>query len=192
MDIWTIAWYCLWAVLVLVAYKLYEFLYLPWVTWRRYLKYPNAWVTDKFYPFVGIIALMKKCIAEGKFRFQFYIDEIIKRPNIDVIITQFGPFLMYELSSVKALNEFEKIVPDKVDRNDDKGLFVQNIVGNSFALMRSKNDWNDRRKAIMKTIGINFASQYISLMIETVDSWAKTVSIGAEIDLTLELNRITF
>ena len=58
--------------------------------------------------------------------------------------------------------------------------------------MQSNKRWDERRKAILKTIGINFASKYIPMMIKIVDEWIDEVSIGADLDLSFELNKITF
>ena len=44
----------------------------------------------------------------------------------------------------------------------------------------------------MKIVGINFASQYISMMIKNTDDWAKQLPIGEEIDLSFETSKLTF
>ena len=59
-------------------------------------------------------------------------------------------------------------------------------------VQQSDKWWEERRKVIMKAIGINFASQYIEAMINVVDEWSQEVSKGEEIDVVFEMNKITF
>ena len=90
------------------------------------------------------------------------------------------------------MDELRKLVPTKVDRYDHSGFVIKNLASNSFGLSPSNKNWDNRRKLATKTIGINFASKYIPTMIQTVDEWSENIKIGEKIDLTVELNRITF
>jgi len=44
----------------------------------------------------------------------------------------------------------------------------------------------------MKTVGINFASQYIPLMNQAVDEWILEIEINKELDFSFEMSKITF
>ena len=99
---------------------------------------------------------------------------------------------MITVWSLKSINEFNKLVPEKIDRDDKKDSIISTISPNSFGLISSSKDWERRRKLVTKTIGINFASKYIQMMIETVDEWSKNIKLNEKIDFTQELNKITF
>ena len=103
-----------------------------------------------------------------------------------------GNRIEIDVASVKAQQEFENLIPTKIDRYIDETMPVQHIWRDSFGIIQSNKSWNERRKTIMKIIGINFASQYISMMIKTVDDWAKQIPIGKEVDFNFELSGITY
>lgn len=44
----------------------------------------------------------------------------------------------------------------------------------------------------MKIMGINFASQYITMMIQSTDKWAKQLPTDKEIDFSYEISLLTF
>ena len=141
---------------------------------------------------MNCIALMKECQSQNKFRLQFYLDEAIERSDVDIVHTQIGNKIEIDPVSVKALQEFENLIPTKIDRYIDETMPVQHIWRDSFGVIQSNKSWSERRKTILKIIGINFASQYISMMIKTVDDWAKQIPIGKEVDFNFELSGITY
>ena len=175
-----------------VIYKVYELLILPWIIWKEYAKYPNVLVRKKFYPPIGDVVTFCKNERENKDRIQAHIDIALNKNNTDIKLVQFGPVILFSLCSPKALNEFEKLIPEKLDRFNHNKFLVGNIAPNSIILMQSNRRWDKRRKAILKTIGINFVSKYIPMMTKIVDEWIDEVSIGADLDLSFELNKITF
>ena len=65
-------------------------------------------------------------------------------------------------------------------------------MGGSLALNHSNEDWDERRKTIMKTIGINYSSKFIPLMIQTVDKWLVGVKKNESINISTEMQKITF
>ena len=90
------------------------------------------------------------------------------------------------------MREFNRLIPEKIDRSDNQEAVLGKITPNSFGLLPSNKNWDERRKLATKTIGINFASKYIPMMISTVDEWSKNIKINESIDFTTELKRITF
>lgn len=79
-----------------------------------------------------------------------------------------------------------------MDRADQADAPAGLIAPLSFAVIESTANWNERRKYILKIIGINYSSRYIPLMIDIVDNWAKNVKKNELIDLSFEISRITF
>ena len=133
---------------------------------------------------------MKK---ESIFRAQYYRDLSLNNQNYDFYISQQGASTIFDVLSTEALNEFEKLVPFKIDRHNHYGINpIGNIVPHSFLLLETTKEWVERRKEAMKSIGINHISRYIPLMIEATDEWAKSVKKNEEIDLSLECSKIIF
>ena len=116
----------------------------------------------------------------------------VERTNLDLYLIQVGSKNELYPASVKALKEFEALVPHKIDRYADQIMPIQHVCGPCFGLTRSNKSWEERRGVIMKIVGINFASQYISMMIKNTDDWAKQLPIGEEIDLSFEISKLTF
>ena len=83
-------------------YKVYEFLILPWMIWKEYMKYPNVSVREKFYPLLGDVATFVKNERENKYRMQGHIDIALTKNNIDIKLIQSGPVTIFDLTSPKA------------------------------------------------------------------------------------------
>ena len=120
------------------------------------------------------------------------IDAVLENPNIDIKLVQLGPISKFDIWSVKAMREFEAFVPHKIDRHNHKGLPTGNLAPESFGILRSTKGWDERRKVILRTMGINFASQYIPMIIQTVDNWARDVKFNVSLNLSNEMGKITF
>ena len=141
---------------------------------------------------LGDVAIFQKDEENNRFRLQSYINLALSDKKYDFKLVQMGPLTLFDIWSPKALNEFEKCIPEKIDRFDHHRFLVGNIAPDSIVLMPSNKRWEERRKAILKTIGINFASKFIPMMINIVDDWIKDLEIGCDINISYELNKITF
>lgn len=192
MEISTIFWTILKLMLVVIAYKVYQLIYVPWSKRRRALKYPNVYVAPKFVPLLGEIGVVLQNEKENKFRLYHVIENAMVHKDMDINFTQSGDITAYKLCSIKSLSEMTKLVPEKVDRNNHKDMFLDVVTPNSIMIIPSNQNWDVRRKTVMKTIGINFASQYIQLTIETVDEWIKNVNLDKDLDLSFEVSLIDF
>ena len=178
--------------ILFVSIKLYEYLYVPWRVRQKYKNYKNVGMSEKFHPMLGDIALIVQNENNNKFRRQIFIDLGMQKPHLDFYIFQPGPITLFSLVSIQAFDEFEKLMPHKIDRHDHREFPFVDIVEGSFALNQSNEDWDERRKTIMKTIGINYASKFIPLMIQTVDKWLVGVKKNESINITIEMQKITF
>lgn len=58
--------------------------------------------------------------------------------------------------------------------------------------IRSNKDWKTRRDSIMRTIGINFSSKYIPLMLDKIKKYSDKWDIGKQIDMQVEMKHVTF
>ena len=83
--------------------------------------------------------MMLKNQRENKFRFQHYFDTVIifkcsliflvnciarENPNMDLYFAQNLNVILVSVWSLKALNEFNSLVPDKIDRYHHDGLQI--------------------------------------------------------------------
>ena len=149
-------------------------------------------MNPEFNPVVGDLISVLKNEKENKFRNQESIDWALFMPDSDFIFAQLGPQSFIYVCSKKALDEFEKYIPEAIDRHNHEGLLLANFSPKAMSLLPSNKSWDERRKHILKIIGINFASKYIPMMNQIVDDWIKEVKIGENYDLTGEINKITF
>ena len=179
--------------LLFIGSTIYEFLYKPWSYRRFYSKYPNISMADKFYPMLGDVKLIQQNVTNGKAGFHHFIEEAIEKgEEIDIRLTQMGPVTRFEPCSIKAFKEFEKLVPDKLDRKD-KGLApTTRLFNGSVALRNSDESWHNRRIAITKLLGINKCSEYIKMMNQTIDTQIDLLKEGDQINFGDLLASITF
>ena len=141
---------------------------------------------------IGDVGLFIKYEREDKYRFYFEIENILQNPNIDFNICQSADIFFFDVVSNKAKTEVEALIPHKIDRSDHEGFFLKELMHNSFGVLPSNKQWDERRKFYIRTLGINFASQYIELMINTVDNWAKNLPADKVLDIGFEMSRVTF
>lgn len=103
-----------------------------------------------------------------------------------------GKQAYFLLNSVEALAELKSYVPDKIDRWDySKKNFGRMCLG-SLDQRRSDKEWKRRRDAIMQTIGINFASKYIPLMIQKIKHITETWKEGEWVEFEKHMRSATF
>ena len=159
---------------------------------QKYSKFSNVIMTEKYYPLLGDSVLMKKWVSKKKAKVQHYINEAIGNTNWDLRLCQFGHNNLIHLVSVEALEEFEKLLPDYVDRDEHKGRPAANFLPNSFTLRKSDENWKQRRKEIVSSMNINNCSKYIGMMIDIVDSKIDEYSDKGEVDITQMLSKIAF
>ena len=180
-------------VVLFVVSKVYEFVYVPWSYRRLYKKYPNVMMTSKFYPLLGDVKLIQQNVSSGKGSFYHFYEEALEHAEkIDIRLTQIGPVTRLEACSIKALKEFEKLVPYKLDRRS-KGLSpTTRLFTGSFALRNSDKSWLNRRTAVIKLLGNNKCSEYIKMINQTIDNQIDLVKEGEKINFGNFLSNTTF
>lgn len=115
--------------LLFFIWKIYLMVVVPWLSRRRYSKYPNVGMTKSFHPFLGDVALINKDQADNKFRVQSHLDMAVERPDLDLYQVQIGSKIEMYPVSVTALREFEALVPHKIDRYADQIMPLQHVCG---------------------------------------------------------------
>ena len=105
-----------------------------------------------------------------------YVELALKDKDYDLYITQMRSLTQIDVLSPKALTEFEKFILEKIDiHHNGDGFPTGNILPRSLVVIESTQEWLERRKESIKTIGINRISQYIPMMIATSDEWTVTI-----------------
>lgn len=195
MDIFELAYLVIKIGLVLafaqLCYVMYKALYVPW-SLRKYYKKYNVVMAKDYHPFLGDVALLEQNMANKTGNFTHYVKEIEENPSADLRFTQLGPECLIELCSVRATTELEKLSPSKIDRTVNNMQPLINMFGDAFGFNPSNESWNERRTFIMKTIGINYCSKYIKLMLNSIDKAVEEFKVGEEVDILHTLLLTTF
>ena len=166
-------------VLYYISSLVYSLVVRPYMARKKYSKYSNVTMVDKFYPVLGEAKLFEDNMKLNKPRLHHqYLDSASKGSSIDLRLTQFGPIQKIDICSVKAINEFEKLVPSKIDRGGDNGSAVTRLVAGTFSFLQSKKQWDLRRKYMSKILAINYCSKYIGMMLQTVDKHIDQLKVG--------------
>ena len=101
-----------------------------------YMRYTNVGMCEKFHPIVGDIGEWFEMQKQNKFRFQ-YIIEIGKKKKWDLYILHQGPSMLVHVTSPKALKEVERMIPEFIDRDDNRDFLAGRVVPGSFAILPS-------------------------------------------------------
>lgn len=196
MEIFTIAFYVIkYSLLFLISFVLYMAYIFIWQSYairRKYKQYKNIVMSKSYQPFLGEHAVIRKLIRENKYVGYYQMEDIMNNPDCDIRLTFSGKQPYFHLTSVSALNDFKSLVPEKIDRWDyAKKNFGRMSIG-SLDQRRSDNNWKQRREAIMKTIGINFASKFIPLMLDKIEKVSNAWEVGEWIEFNEEMRTVTF
>jgi cytochrome P450 len=141
---------------------------------------------------------MKKLARENKYVLYYHMETHKRRNNdqtkedFDIRLTVSGKQPYFMLWSVKALEEFKNLMPNKIDRWDYAKKNFGRMCYDSLDQRPSDNEWKRRRDAIMKTIGLNFASKYIPLMLKKMSKYSGIWKEGEWIDFGKEIKCVTF
>lgn len=169
-----------------------KFIVNPYFTRQKYQKYRNVEQSKSFEYFKGDVTEVANNIANKRFMFWHYVSLALREQPPDIYLKFVGPTPVFTLFSIKAVKEYVKQFPNRIDRSD----FIDKIVGKMFmgSLGTAKTDqkWKDQRDLIMKSLGINFSSRYIPTLLKTFETTLGSLELGTEIDLTQVVSRIEF
>ena len=115
-------------VLFMIGKIVYEFVYIPYRYRAIYGKYKNVKMTDKFYPFLGDIRLVMQNEQNNESKFHHFFEESLQNEGKDIRLFNLGSKTALEVISTKAMDELEKLVPSKIDRDDLIGSPLENVL----------------------------------------------------------------
>ena len=132
---------------------------------------------------------MEKCVEKGEFRFDYLKDADSSKH--DLRLGRMGANIYFELLSPQSLAEFNRLVPDKVDRHTSKvGIQFAPLFPEAIALKRTGKMYKTRRQIYLKLLGFNYASKFIPTMIDVMKDKINEWKEGDTIDALKELGDV--
>ena len=180
------------SILLIALYAFYTYILAPFIAIRKYRKYPNVYVNQKFIPLVGEGMLYREDIQNKRASYYHQIEIAGKAKGIDLKLAIVGDKTFIYLISNKALQEFQNLTPKYIDRNNFSRGPMGKLFADSFVHDRSNEKWKKRRDTFLKEIGINFSSRFIPMMIEETAEKSNKWQKGQTYDLLTEMADITF
>ena len=188
----TLAKYLLILLVTYILYLFYWLIYSPYRERQYFKKYPNVKMSEKFHPLIGDIALWIENCTKGLGAFNHYINEVANSRNVDIRFVQIGERGVVDIVSTKAMDEVEKLVPEKIDRGEPEHTAIWNLIPTSFTNTRSTEHTNKRKKAAIEYLGINRASKLIPIILKTVDTYIDTMKEEKDVNFSKLSKFITF
>ena len=109
----------------------------------------------------GDVADINQNEKDNKNRLLYYSELALQGKDYDVYLAQYGQLTYAEILSWSAFDEFESMVPHKIDRSDHSGGNpFGNIVKGSLGIAESTKECIERRKELIRLIGNNKISKY--------------------------------
>lgn len=106
----------------------------------------------------------------------------------DFRLAHFGAQVSLEINSPKAFEEFAKLTPETIDRDDSiHNIQFSKAFGNTTAVKRTTADFKRTRFIFSKLLGFNHASRHIPIILDVLDKKVKTWKEGQIIDALPEM-----
>ena len=130
---------------------------------------------------------------KGAFRYWHYVEMALQDNPPDLYLKFAGPLPILLMFTPKAIRELAKKVPNQIDRNDYlMDRYIGKMFIGSYSTAKSNERWKLRRDTSMKTLGLNFASRYIQLLVENISKGISNLEVGKEINFTSAFTEIEF
>ena len=149
-------------------------------------------MSDNYQPFLGEHSTLREWIKNNKYQIYYLMDASLRHKDWDIRLTFSGKNPYFFFNSVQAWEEFKNLFPDKIDRWDYVKKAAGRVSIGSLDQRKTDSEWKTRRDAIMRTMGINYASKFIPMMIEKFDKVSKNWKEGEWIFFFDEMKAITF
>lgn len=165
------------------------------LTWRKYKKYNNLYVSDTFIPLLGDFYPIMKNLQAGIKYYNHLDKKVYDMKDKDIELMFEGSKPCFQIFSHAAHKEFEELIPHKIDRLPEIehiGQMVYHTIGN----VRFDKLFNFRKRTVLKLLSIGKSSLYIPRMIKSCEwittTWKDDVSkVNCSADM-FKLNFNTF
>ncbi|CAI2365256.1 unnamed protein product [Moneuplotes crassus] len=169
--VWLVVKYLILFLLAMAIYFGYKLFYVPLTFRRKFEKYKNVYVTEKFNPIVGDLKPSLDDINNGR----AYYDNLKKLQSkmggadMKVYIQGFQPIITFV--SNKAVKEVVGLIPSVIDRADIRNNYSLKFgcikfADGSFINCASTPDIVERRKSLFKLLGVSTSSQHIPVILK--------------------------
>ena len=153
---------------VFVVYNVYQYIYIPWSTRRRFAKYENVHMNEQNPIILGDAVKYMEDIKQGRVNFYHQIEYSLELQNKDIRVSCVANNVFINLFSLKSVKEFVKKCPKYIDRHSLSHTSFGKLFPSAFMHLLSNNHWKFRRESALKEIGINFSSKFIPSMIDSI------------------------
>ncbi|CAI2365801.1 unnamed protein product [Moneuplotes crassus] len=194
--IWSFARYFLLFLFATIIYFAYKLFYVPLAFRKKFSKYKNVYITEKFNPILGELKPSLDDINNGR---AFYdnlkkLQPKMKGTDMKVFVQGFEP--MITLVSNKAVKEAAALIPSKIDRAEVQSNYRLKIGGlkfvdGSFINSPSSKDIVERRKSYFKLLGVSSSSQHIPTIVKIAVETLSKIQGKKEVKILEEINYMT-
>ncbi|CAI2386469.1 unnamed protein product [Moneuplotes crassus] len=181
------------ALLAFGIYLGYFIVIKPYLWRKKYQKYSNVLVGDKFIPVVGDSIKELNSIKANKVHYAHYEEDAHITKKYDLMAKLEGSVPVILVLSSRATQEFLQLQKRSlIDRyNTYRGLQV--MLGKSITPRATTPDVVQRRKNMTQWLGLNASSQFISRMIQLCRETQKAISKqNQDVDIMHHCNIWTF
>ncbi|CAI2366166.1 unnamed protein product [Moneuplotes crassus] len=178
-------------VISLVIYLAYLIVIRPLMFRRKFRKYSNVHVSEKFNPLVGDLNHEMRCFEEGKVHYAHYVEraKIITKYDLYAKVEGIEPYIV--IISDKACKELANLMPRSVDRiNAEKGINA--LIAHSMVVFRSTKETLQRRKNFSSLLGLSSASKHIPRTLECCQEAVDEMVKEPSCDFIHHLSEINF
>ena len=102
-----------------MIYYAYQCVVVPYIVYLKYKHHPRVQVADKFIPIIGNAKMKQDDVNNGSVSYHTYRKYCgtVKHKDIILYFDYFYP--IFRLRSPQAIQDFEKLVPGKIDREPE-------------------------------------------------------------------------
>ncbi|CAI2362619.1 unnamed protein product [Moneuplotes crassus] len=174
-----------------LGYMVYVLLVYPYFCWRRYKKYSNVYTTEEFIPVLGDLKCINDDLNQGRVHYYEKMQKATEMKGKDLRMKFEGYSPLILIQSIKALEEFARLVPSKIDRfNTGRGL--SKVLIGTFLFERSIKRTMMRRKILTSFLSLNSSSRHIPVMMIYTIEILKPLKQGQSYDFIELANILTF
>jgi hypothetical protein len=175
------------AFVAMMIYLVYLGLIKPYLYIQKYRKYKNVYVNPIFTPLIGDLQEVVDNTKDGKVHYASYWTNPDKFKGCDLWAKLEGIRPTIHVVSGKAVEEFVRLVPSKIDRSlTVKGL--PKMMENSFMNFQTDKEIKDRRKQFTKMFNLNSSSKYIPRMVECAKNILDEMAGEDHSDILFKMN----
>lgn len=165
--------YLLLSFILLLCWMVYKVIIVPIMFRRKYRKYKNVYVSDKFTPILGDLSQSLEDVKNGKVYYNHITKKVKELKDIDIKVNVEGIVPKIKLVSAQAAREFFDLMQQlKVDRNKRDGLLGY-VIPNSLNQCPTNAAYIKQKKFIISLAQQNNVHKYTPGLIKSLNKVTK-------------------